>query len=81
MSGVRRRRLIENPIDRQFRIGIQHEDLAEVRVRVAQQLHAILFRTGERLFMAMDHSGRIVFHGAHANEALAFQGLARYRAR
>ena len=52
----------------------------KVRARVTQQLHAILFRTGQRLFMAMDHSSRIVFHRAQADEALAFQSLAAVRA-
>ena len=47
-----------------------------MRVCVAQQLHAILFGTGERLFMAMDHSRRIVFHGAQTDETLALQSLA-----
>ncbi len=69
------RDLIQHPVDGKLRIGIQHEDLAEVGVRMAQQFHAIFFRTGERLFMAMDHAGGIIFHRAQTDEPLPLQSL------
>ncbi len=54
---------------------------AEMRMGVAQQFHAILFGTGECLFMAMDHACRVFFHGAQSDEALALQSSGQYRER
>ena len=58
------------------RIGVQHEELAEVRVGVAQQFQAVLLGTGEGLLVPVDDAGGIVFHRAQPDEALAHQPLA-----
>ena len=54
----RLRGLIQQRVDRARAVRIQHEDLAEVRVRVAQQLQPILLGAGQRLLVAMHHAAR-----------------------
>src|ERR1700733_2098529 len=44
-----------------------------MRARVTEQLHAIFLRAGERLLMAMHHSGRIFLHRSQSDETLALQ--------
>src|SRR5437763_12389256 len=58
-----------------LRIGIKHEELAGVGLRVAQEFEAVCFRTGERLFVAEDNPSRIVFELAGANKAAALAAL------
>src|ERR1700689_3482589 len=47
-----------------------------MRARVTQQLQAILFGTRKRLFMAVNHPGRVILYGTQADKTLALQGLA-----
>ena len=68
--------LIEQLVDGARRIGVQHEDRFEVSVRVLEQFHAVLLRTGEGLLVAEDDARRILFHLAEGDEALADQALA-----
>ena len=72
-----RRRLIQQRVDGAFGIGIQHEDLPAVRVRVAQQLEPVLLRPRERLLVPVHHAGGVVLHRAQGDEPLAHQALAR----
>ena len=73
------RRLVEQRVDRAGRVRIQHEELPEMGVRVAQQLQTVLLRTGERLLVPMHHAGRILLQSAERDEALPHQPLARIR--
>ncbi len=57
-------------------VGIEHEDLAEVGVGVAQQLEAVLLGAGEGLLVAVNHAGGIVLHRSQRDEAFAHQVLA-----
>src|SRR5437764_10931450 len=65
----------EDFIHAPLRIGIKHEELAGVGLRVAQEFEAVCFRTGERLFVAEDNPSRIVFELAGANKAAALAAL------
>src|SRR5437763_16176414 len=67
----------EDFIHAPLRIGIKHEELAGVGLRVAQEFEAVCFRTGERLFAAEDNPSRIVFELAGANKAAALASLVR----
>ena len=78
-SGLRG--LVEQRVDRARRVGVQHEELPEMGVRVAQQLQPVLLRPGERLLVPVDHARGILLHRAERDEALAHQPLARCRAR
>ena len=69
-------RLVEQRVDGAVGVGVQHEELAEVRVGVAQQLQAVLLGPGERLLVAVDDAGGVVLDAAERDEALAHQALA-----
>ena len=62
-------------VDRAIRVGVQHEELAEVRVRVAEQLHAVLLWAGKGLLVAVHDVGGILFDAAEGDEALADEAL------
>ena len=62
-------------------VGIRHKELPEMRVRVAEQLEAVL-TWGRRASARGDTRRRtIVLHRAESNEALAHQPLPRCRVR
>ena len=44
----------ENFVHAPLRIGIKHEELASVRLRVAKKFESVGFWAGERLFVAED---------------------------
>src|SRR4029077_15661923 len=58
-------------VDAAFGVGIEHEELAGVGARVAQELEAVGLGTGERLLVTEDDAGGIVFELAGADEAAA----------
>ena len=49
---------------------VQHEDLAKVRGRSAQQVQAVALRFGKRLFVAVDNAFRVLTNLAQRDEAL-----------
>ena len=57
-------------------VRIQHEDLPEMRARVAQQFQAVLLGAAQSLLVAVHDAGRVVFHRAEPDEALADQPFA-----
>src|SRR5262252_526220 len=59
----------EDFIHAPLRIGIEHEKLASVRLRVAEKLKTVGFGAGESLFVAKDNAGGIVFEMTGADEA------------
>ena len=61
---LRLRGLVQKAVDLARRVGIQHEELAEVRVRVTQQFEAILLGAGKRLLVPVNHARRILFQDA-----------------
>jgi hypothetical protein len=65
------RRAGQNLIHCAFAIGIQHEDLSEVRARVAQQFQAIFLRSRKRLFMAIHHARGIILDLSDPDETHA----------
>ena len=54
------------------RIAIQHEDLAEMCPGGAEEIEAIGFRLGERLLVAEDYCGGIIFDSAQSNKSSSF---------
>src|SRR5205085_23252 len=69
--------LDENFIDAPLRIGVKHEELAGVGLRVAKKFEAVSLRPGKSLFVAEDHAGGIIFELACANEAASRAALFR----
>ena len=59
------------------RIGIQHEDLSEVRARVTQQFQTILFRPAQRLLVPEHDARRIILDFADPDKAFSRESLAR----
>src|SRR6266446_1242505 len=53
--------LRQNSINTPLRIGVQHEKLPRVHLRVPQQLQAVRLRPGKRVFVPEDDAGRILF--------------------
>ncbi len=70
------RGVLQDAIDLAFGIRIEHEELAEMGVAVAQQREPVLLRTRERLLVAVDDALRIILHRAQPDEAFAHQPLA-----
>ena len=56
-------------------IVVQHEKLAGVRARVAEQFEAVDLGPGQRLFVAEDDASGVVFDAAQRDEALAGAAL------
>ena len=75
--GSRRFRFGENLIDAPPRIGVEHEQLAGVRLRVAKEFEAVDLGTGESLLVAKNHAGGIFFEPAGADKAAADAALLR----
>src|ERR1041384_352262 len=75
--GVRRRgfRLGEKFIHAPLGIGIEHEELAGMCLRVAKELEAVGFGAGKRLFVAEDDTGGIFFELARANKTATSAAL------
>ena len=72
-------RFIQQRVDGASGVGIQHEELPAVRVRVAQQLQPVLLRSRERLLVPVHHAAGVVLHRAQGDESLAHQALPRVR--
>ena len=75
-GGLRLRGFVQQTVDLTRRVGVQHEELAEVRVRVAQQFQPVLLRAGQGLLVPVDDARRILLHRAQSDEALAHQPFA-----
>lgn len=73
----RRFRLGEDFIDAPPRIGVEHEELAGMRLRVAKQFQAVGFGTGKGLLVAKNHAGGIFFEPAGADKAVSDAALFR----
>ena len=69
----------EQGVDAALGIGVQHEELAGVRARVAKQLEAIDLGTRQRLLVAEDDAGGVVFDAAQGDEAAAGAALGAAR--
>jgi len=69
--------LIEQRVDGALGVGIQHEELPAVRVRVAKQLKPVLLRPGKRLLVPVHHAAGVVLHRTQGDEPLAHQALPR----
>src|SRR5712664_1648212 len=61
--------LRQNSINTPLRIGVQHEKLPRVHLRVPQQLQAVRLRPGKRVFVPEDDAGRILFQLSRADES------------
>ena len=78
-DGRARGRLVQQRVDFARRVRVEHEELAEMRVSVAQQFQAVLLRTRERLLVPVHDAGRVFLDRAERDEALAHQALAGVR--
>src|SRR5450759_26454 len=68
---------MEDTIHGSVHIGIEHEDLTEVSVRVLQHLHPVLLRTRQGLLVPVHYVRGVVFNRPEPDKALAGQTLAR----
>src|SRR5882724_9347153 len=71
--------LRQNSINASLRIGIQHEELPGMHFRVPQQLQAVRFRPGKRVFVPEDYPRGIFFQFSRADEAAARAAFFRSR--
>src|SRR5215471_3602935 len=67
------RSFVQELVDRARRIGVQHEDLPEMRARVAQEFQPVFFWTRERLFVTMDYPLRVRGHFTEPDKTLAHE--------
>ena len=67
---------VEQGVDGAGGIGVEHEELAEVGVGVAEEFEAVLLGAGEGLLVAVDDAHGVVLDGAEGDEALADETLA-----
>jgi hypothetical protein len=65
----------EDGVDAALGIAVEHEELAGVRARVAQELEAVGFGAGERVFVTEDDASGIFLEFAGADEAAADAAL------
>ena len=64
--------LEEDLFDALRRVGVEHEDLAEVRAGGLQQIQTVALRLGERLLVTKDNLGRVVLQASERDESPAF---------
>jgi len=57
-------------VDRLILVPVKHENLLEVGARVTQQLKPILFRSGQRPFVRVDNSVRVILKTPESDEPL-----------
>ena len=69
--------VVENLLHAARWVRVQHEDLAEMRVRRLQQVQPITFRLGQRLLMTEDYLLGIIMKLAQRDESAALLHLAR----
>ena len=62
---------VEELVDGELRVGIEHEELTGVGVRVAEQFETVGFGARKGVFVTEDDAGGIVFEMADADEATA----------
>src|SRR6267142_1166916 len=59
----------ESRIDAFLRVGIEHEELTGVGTSVAEEFETVGLGAGERVLVARNHSSRIFFQTAGADES------------
>ena len=70
------RYFVQQPVDRAFAIRIQHEKLAEVRMRMAQNFAPVFLGAGKRLLVTVHNARGVIDYFAQSDEPLAHQAFA-----
>jgi hypothetical protein len=71
--------VVENLLDAAGGVGVEHEDLPEVRVRGLEQVEPVALGLGEGLLVAEDHLFGVVVQLAEGDESRAAPSRFRFR--